>query len=583
MNIPVTEKTITTAEARARLETVNPIASPKDADDTTTRFPPSPRLSKLEGKTIGLFWNGKALGNVALERVEQQLAKRYKTARFIHYIGVNGPQLRRATPAQLDQIARECDAVVGASADCGSCCSWLIHEMCELERRGVPAVAITAEGFEEDAHWSAKIFGCPEVQLMVTPLAITSQPVELIHEMIDGAIDKLIVGLTVKTYEPEGEFAHHVRVTDPATFSYEGADLLDCFDRMNAQFIEKGWSDGLPLVPPTPDKVAAMVAASGRAADEVVGIFEPGFGVGTVEKIAANAVMAGCRPEAMPVVLAVAEALLVPRYGLRCLAMSTGPQHPLIVVSGPYAKAIGMNSGCCALGPGSLSAVNVAIGRSSRLIMMNVGLSYPAVSDMDTIGSTGKFGACVAENEARTPWRPLRVQKGFDAVSTTVTLHAPYAVSDVTDFYNSTPEAVVESFCKAARNAAVTGCAVWLVNTSVGDDVEGPFHGDWDPMVMLSPDHADVFKNAGWSDDQVRKAIFKGARVPFREAMHSEPPELFEKSNPHLQWLWDNPDTPVSIYKNPEQIDLVVVGQDAPRSLFWYGGTASTTVEVKIP
>jgi hypothetical protein len=567
----------------ATLEIVNPVADPRqETDAAVERFAPAPRLSELGGKTIGFFWNGKALGDVALARVKANLAARCPDLKFRDYIGVNGQQLRRTTPAQLDQIAAECDAVVGSTADCGSCCSWLIYEMCELERRGTPTVAITAEGFAEDAHWSARLFGCPEAPLLVTRQAITSQPEALIHEMIDAGMDQAARAFLETPGEPAQSFKHHVTAVGAGAFRYQGSDLLDCFDRMNADFIAKGWSDGLPLVPPTREKVDAMVAASGRAPEEVVGVFDPGYGVGTVEKIAANAVMAGCKPESMPVVLAVAEAFLDPFYGLRCLSMSTGPQHPLILLSGPYAAQIGMNSGCCALGPGSVSAVNVGIGRASRLLMMNVGLSYPAVSDMDTIGATGKFGACVAENEARTPWELFGVSKGFAPDDTVVTLHGPYAQSDVTDFCSTTPEALLETFAMAARNAAVTATGIWLTAAG-GDTQEGPFHCDWNPLLMLAPDHADVFRLAGWSRAQVQAEFFRQARLPFRELMHHQPAELFANAHPHLQWLWDNPDTEVSLYRRPEQIDIYVVGQDAGRSLFWYGGTGVVSKKVRLP
>jgi hypothetical protein len=572
------------AHAGAILEIVNPVAEPQAESDDQERFPPAPRLAGFAGRTIGLFWNGKALGDAALERVRTQLAARFEGVLFRDYIGLNGQQLRRATPAQLDQMARECDAVVGATADCGSCCSWLVFEMCELERRGVPTVAITAEGFAEDAHWSAKLFGCPEAPLMITRYAITSQPLNLIHEMIDAGLDQLVKGLTETPAAPPSEtFVHHVTAVGAPAFRYAASDLLACFDAMNADFVAKGWSDGLPLVPPTREKVDAMVAASGRPADEVVGVFEPGFGVGTVEKIAANAVMAGCRPESMPVVLAVAEALLDPFYGLRCLSMSTGPQHPLILVSGPYAKQIGMNAGCCALGPGSVSAVNVGIGRASRLLMMNVGLSYPAVSDMDTIGSTGKFGACVAENEARTPWERFGVHKGFSPEATSVTLHGPYAVTDITDFTSSTPQLLIETFAMAARNAAVTSAGIWLTAGGDSSNREGPFHCDWNPLIMLAPDHAEVFRIAGWTREQVQAEFFRQARLPFRDLMHHQPAALFDKAHPHLTWLWDHPETPISLYRRPDQIDLFVVGQDAGRSLFWYGGTGVVSREVRLP
>ena len=163
---------------------------------------------------------------------------------------------------------------------------------------------------------------------------------------------------------------------------------------------------------------------------DVVGLFAPGMGVGTVRKIAANAVMAGAQPSAMPVIMAMMECVLDPSIGLRTWAMSTGPQAPIVLVSGDIADEIGMNRGMCALGPGSISQVNVAIGRTLRLVMMNVGLSYPGISDMDTIGTPMKFSACVAENEERTPWESWRVQQGFAPEESTVSnsMRSPGAI-----------------------------------------------------------------------------------------------------------------------------------------------------------
>ena len=312
--------------------------------------------------------------------------------------------------------------------------------MSEMERRGVPTVAWTASRFVRDARFSANVFGCPELPVAEAPAPFTNQDAGHIQSMVDAGIETVVRSLT-KELEPVvmRPTIEQARQAPRGQLGYEGHDLMEAWDGMNAAFIDEGWSDGLPLVPPTREKVDALVEASGKAPGDVVGLFEPGMGIGTVEKIAANAVMAGCRPETMPVVLAMCEAVLDPRLGLRTFAMSTGPQAPVVMVSGPIAKRIGMNSGVCALGPGSISSVNVAIGRSLRLIMMNVGHSYPGVSDMDTIGTTMKFGACVAENEERNPWAPYHVTKGYAEDASVVTVNVPYGVCELFDFQNHDP------------------------------------------------------------------------------------------------------------------------------------------------
>lgn len=454
--------------------------------------------------------------------------------------------------------------------------------MSEIERRGRPAMAWTAKRFIEDAHWSANVFGCPELAIVEVPYPFTNQSPDLIQGMVDVAMPRVMEAFTQPPEAPSLQFEHITQVTDPE-LTYSGDDLLACWDRMNAEFVRAGWSDGLPLVAPTREKVAAMVAASALPADHVVGLFEPGFGVGTVEKIAANAVMAGCKPEVMPVILAMAECILDPRMGMRSCAMSTGPQAPVIMVSGPVAQELGMNSGVCALGPGSISQVNVSIGRTLRLLMMNVGLSYPGVSDMDTIGSAMKFGACVAENEEKNPWEPYRVSKGYSRDTSIVTVSFPYGVCELFDFQNHDPELLVEVFCSAANNAAQVGTGYWLISTQGDPSGPGPFHGLSQNLILLCPDHADAFHRAGWSLNDLKEALFKGTRMSFRKAMLNKPKEGFRVAHPHLQWLWEYPETEISMFRNADAFDIFVVGADAGRSLYHFGGTISISKEVKKP
>jgi hypothetical protein len=454
--------------------------------------------------------------------------------------------------------------------------------MAEFERRGMPTVALTASGFVEDARWSAKVFGCEELPLAEVPLPLTNQDPSRINAMVDGVTDQIVRALTV---DPQDDFTphsfDHITLVDAPELAYAGDDLLACWDRMNSEFVRAGWSDGLPLVAPTREKVDAMVAASGRAPDDLVGIFAPGMGLGTVEKLAANAVMAGCRPEAMPVVLAMAECILDPRIGLRTFAMSTGPQAPVVMVSGAIAQQIGMNNGVCALGPGSISAVNVAIGRALRLIMMNVGHCYPGVSDMDTIGSSLKFSACVAENEERNPWEPFRVQMGYAPESSTVTVNVPYGVVELFDFLNYDPELVVETFGTVMCNSASTPQAgAWLIRAPSDPSAGFPFHSLMQNLVMLCPDHAAVFAQAGWSVADIKEALHRACRLPFKTLMLNKPVQSFRASHPNLRWLEDQPDTLVSVFPTPECFDVFVVGADAGRSLYFPGGSMSITREV---
>jgi hypothetical protein len=433
-----------------------------------------------------------------------------------------------------------------------------------------------------DAEWSANVWGRPELSLAVVPECFTNNSPDQIRSMVDASMDQVILGLTRAPAPKQVRLEHIVRVDPVPELHYQGRDWEDCFDAMQRAFVKAHWSDGFPLVPPTRRKVEAMVAATGFAADHVLGLIEPGFGIATVEKVAANAVMAGARPEHMPVILAMLECFMDPRSGWRGVCMSTGPQAPVIMVSGPYAKEIGMNGGVCAIGPGSVSEVNVVIGRTARLLAMNVGLSYPGVSDMDTHGTCMKFSYCVAENEARNPFEPYRVTKGYSRESTTVTVNMPFSHVEVHDFQNYDPKALVEVICSVINNCGHAMNGFWLTNTKGPPGTPSVFRGDSDNLLFLCPDHAMAFHRAGWTLANIREALFEGSRLSFRKLMLTHEMALFRSVHPHLQWLRDHPETEISIFERPEQFDIFVLGGDAGWSTYHDGGTYSITREVKV-
>ena len=424
----------------------------------------------------------------------------------------------------------------------------------------------------------------PEACPLIVPECFSNKTAAQIAVMVDDTMDELVDFLTKSRdiFKELPQFGKMVLESAPELV-YTGTDLLDAFDDMQRRFVHNGWSDGLPLIPPTHAKVDAMIKASGRDGSEVVGLFAPGFGIGTVRKIAANAVMAGCKPETMPVIMAMMDCVLEPSIGLRTWAMSTGPQAPLVMVSGPFADEIGMNSGICALGPGSISQVNVSIGRALRLIMMNVGLSYPGISDMDTIGTPMKFSCCVAENEAKTPWDPYRVQQGFGLDETTVTVNVPYGMTEFFDFKNSDPELMIETWATLTSQACGTPAAgAWLIKTNAPLEAGYPFHGTFSNMLLMAPDHANVFANAGWRPDDIRQAIHEKTVLQFRQIMLNQEYDGFRTAHPELLYLLDAPETMVTVNPSADCFEFFVVGASAGRSQFCFGGTNSVTTPVRL-
>src|SRR6266852_2951714 len=196
-------------------------------------------------------------------------------------------------------------------------------------------------------------------------------------------------------------------------------------------WIDKGVTDGLPVVPPTRERVERMLAGSTRAREELIGEVAPNYGRATAEKVAINAVMAGCRPDYLPVVLAAVEAACEPAFNLHGMSTSTHFSAPLIVVNGPIRERIGLNCSFGVFGPGYRA--NATIGRALRLVMINVGGAKPGETSMSTFGHPGRYTYCIAENEEASPWRPYHASHGCPEGSSAVTLfagEAPHGISD---------------------------------------------------------------------------------------------------------------------------------------------------------
>jgi hypothetical protein len=263
--------------------------------------------------------------------------------------------------------------------------------------------------------------------------------------------------------------------------------------------IERGWSDGLPVVPPTPERVAAMLDGTTRAADEVVAVVPPDLVDCTVEKVATNAVLAGCKPEYLPVVLACVEAACTDEFNMHGLLATTYFSGPVIVVNGPVTKLIGMNSGVNVLGQGNRA--NSSIGRALQLVVRNVGGGRPGGVDRATLGNPGKLSFCFPEDENGSPWEPLHVERGFAPDDSTVTLFPGEGPRGVVDQLSRTPESLARSFALCLRSVAHPKLVL-----------------GFDAMLIVSPEHASRFRDAGWTKQRLREELmgllqFEGAEL----------------------------------------------------------------------
>jgi len=445
--------------------------------------------------------------------------------------------------------------------------------MFELEKRGVPTVGWTAQRFANDAKASSRAFGLDDIALAIIPLPATNQSEETITKWAVDSIDQVIDGLT----KPMVPKLDKVTVRTSEILEFQGEDLLEASQKMNQTFLEKAWSDGLPLVPPTPKAVDAMLSGTSLGRDRVLCLLEPDFGIATLEKIAINAVMAGCRPEHLAVVIAAVQCLADPRMMLRNFAMSTAPHAPLILINGPIAKKLNINSKSCALGPGSISYANTVIGRSIRLIMMNVGHCYPGTGDMDTIGSPTKFSMCVAENEDDSPWEPFHVERGYDRETSTVTVHFNYGLCDLADAFSKTPDGLIRTIGGSATNLGHITVGTWLQGhrTDQRYNVEVKDHD----MILMCPDHARLFASFDWNKDKVRQALWKAALLPAKLLFKDI--ELIKVGRPELMWLEKNPDLEIPILETPDCYHIAVVGADVGRGLYTWGAGDAVTKPIE--
>jgi hypothetical protein len=330
----------------------------------------------------------------------------------------------------------------------------------------------------------------------------------------------------------------------------EGEAIEFAFDR--------GWSDGLPVVPPTPEKVQAMLSAAGLELGSQIAFIETRQAVITAEKAAINAVLAGCRPEYMPVVVAAVEALADPAYVFHGPATSTGGAAVFMLVNGPLARELEINSGDNLLGPGWRA--NATIGRAVRLIMRNVIGALPGTLDRSTIGHAGKYTFCFAEDEKSSPWPPLHVERGFRPEQSTVTVFAALAPHQWYNQLSNTGEGLLKTLCAHLRFSAGVGSQPQY-------------------FLIFAGEHRAILAKEGWSKERIREYCFANTQASHAELKRIQvrPGEIAPGDEARMR----------SLVPSPEDFIIVAAGGEAGAfSAFvpgWSGkhSTQSVTKEIR--
>ena len=271
-------------------------------------------------------------------------------------------------------------------------------------------------------------------------------------------------------------------------------ELAESEDIMEACF-ERGWSDGLPLVPPTPLRVTRMLSSTDRSADEIVGSVPPDNRPCTIEKIAINAVMAGCKPDYLQVVIAALRAALKDEFCMHGLLCTTYFSTPVMIVNGPITKQIGMNSGVNALGQGNRA--NATIGRALQLIVRNVGGGIPGGIDRATLGNPGKYTFCFCEDESDAEWPSLSMDRGYTREDSVVNLFAGSGVQPFVDQQSRQPESLAKNLANSLRSVANTRS-----------------FGMADAIIVISPEHRRVLREGGWTKPNLKQALYDELKTP---------------------------------------------------------------------
>jgi len=325
-------------------------------------------------------------------------------------------------------------------------------------------------------------------------------------------------------------------------------------EKVSNEFYIKNQTDGLPIIPPTRSRVDKFLKYSDLKPEEIIAILPPKRGKATLEKVAINAVMAGCLSNFMPVVQHAVKAVSQEKFNLPGINATTHPISICAIVNGPVSTELAINSGAGCLGPGNIA--NATIGRALRLSMINIAGAVPGIGDHATMGSPAKYSFCFAEAESESPWEPLHVEIGYKSDVSTVTMMAAEAPQNVNDHRSTKAEDLLDTII---HTAAVAGC-----NNS---------HVPGELLIIMGPEHAKTVYDDGWTKDDVKKYIHEKAIVPV---------ELGDRGGRKLDEKWII-EGMVKITRSPEDVVLVVAGGPGRHSMVAPGfGTSSESVTLPL-
>ncbi|MBN1191599.1 MAG: hypothetical protein JXA46_17740 [Dehalococcoidales bacterium] len=408
-----------------------------------------------------------------------------------------------------------------------------MYDAIQAEERNIPTVTLYNEGFPDDVLSAASSKQMPTLRMISTSVHCEASITENIEAGITAVLDNIVAGLTSPlTEEEKSPKPREVEKCGRVAFTGN-------IQEVNRFVYQKGWGDGLPVIPPTEEAVAEMLKGTDLPPDHVVGKLVPREGKATVEKIAINAVMAGALPTYMPVIIAAVQICADPSSGFTGWGGSTGSWAPFWVINGPIRKDIHINCGTGCLSPGDIA--NAAIGRAMQFIIRNIGGIRKGIEDMGTLGNPGKYSMVIGEDEERSPWEPMHVEYGFKKEDSTI--------------FVSTPNTSIQIWPHGADDAGI----MRAIACNLVPGRQGGFR------LMLVPQHARTLAEYGWSKKDVKQFISSYARVPVTHLgsyWGTSGPNIDPRTRLGL-WRYRVPMIETdyaSITPEPESIQIIVAG-----------------------
>lgn len=527
------------------------VLSPWAEVDVSSMVALQPRLDTLSGKTIGMFSHFKGHSPIILKEIEKEILKQYPDAKF-SYLQYPKDTREIREDADFQPVFREwlsgVDGVIAAYGDAGSCAMYHAFNTAYVEQCGKPAVMLVKGDILMSAQRGASARHLPHLRLVKCPLQdlsfVPALDENLIRNTIRPAVvplvDQLIGGL-LRPLTAEEASLPEVTANQYAEMTFTGT-----LDEINKIFYRYGWGNGLPIVPPTEEAVQEMLTGTDYPADYVVAELPPMLGKATVKKIAINAVMAGCLPTYLPILIAAVKGMVDPAIHLVGWTCSVAGFAPITMINGPIRKDIGLNCGSNLLSP--YNKANAAIARALALIIMNISGCRPTLEDNAYTGHEARFGICFGEDEENSPWEPFHTAFGLGREDSAVTLawchHRSFVIGGKTG-----PD-LLHAMCQT-------------------DDP-----GGFDPgcTYVISPVWAKMLADMGMSRKDVQVYISEYARKPAGNS-----PLRWMKDNNHMPKYVPLPESDPTLYSRKywttEHLNIMVGGTTGgPRCCALAGG-----------